>query len=85
MRTSEILKKIKIPSHKLYYLEQKGFITPKHVPMGDLESRDFSDLDFLKIEAIWKYLKQGYKYRTAYEQEIKDIQENNRLSLRAET
>ena len=73
MRTSEILEKIKIPRHKLYYLEQKGYIAPKRTPMGDLESRDYSKEDCLKIEAIWKYLKKGFKHRIAYEQAMKEI------------
>jgi hypothetical protein len=29
MQTSDLLKKINIPRHKLYYLEQKGYINPK--------------------------------------------------------
>ncbi len=37
MRTSDILKKLNIPRHKLYYLEQKGYIKPKRIPMGELE------------------------------------------------
>ena len=73
MRTSEILEKIKIPRHKLYYLEQKGYISPMRIPMGDLESRDYSKEDFLKIEAIWKYLKKGFKHRIAFEQAMKEI------------
>ena len=78
MKTSEILQKIKIPPHKLYYLEQKGYISPKQIPMGDLKSRDYSELDVLKIEAIWKYLKKGYKYRIAYEKALIEIQETLR-------
>jgi DNA-binding transcriptional MerR regulator len=73
MRTSEILDKIKIPRHKLYYLEQKGYIAPKRIPMGDLESRDYSKEDYLKIQAIWKYLQKGYKHRSAYEQAMKEL------------
>jgi len=73
MRTSEILDKISIPRHKLYYLEQKGYVSPKRIPMGDLESRDYSKEDYLKIQAIWKYLQKGYKHRSAYEQAMKEL------------
>lgn len=73
MRTAEILEKINIPRHKLYYLEQKGYISPKRIPMGDLESRDYSKEDYLKIQAIWKYLQKGYKHRSAYAQAMKEI------------
>ena len=67
MKTAEILKKVDIPRHKLYYLEQKGYITPKRIPMGDLESREYSEEDILKIRLIWKYLKRGFKHKTAYQ------------------
>jgi DNA-binding transcriptional MerR regulator len=73
MRTAEILEKINIPRHKLYYLEQKGYISPKRIPMGDLESRDYSKEDYLKIQAIWKYLQKGYKHRRAYEQAMEEL------------
>jgi len=78
MRTSEILNKIQIPRHKLYYLEQKGYISPKRIPMGDLESRDYSKEDYLKIEAIWKFLQKGYKHRSAYEQAMKELNGGNK-------
>jgi len=34
MQTSDVLKKINIPRHKLYYLEQKGYINPKKNNQG---------------------------------------------------
>ena len=76
MKTSKLLQKINIPRHKLYYLEQKGFITPKRIPMGDLEARDYSQSDFEKIKAIWIYLQQGFKHKTAYKKAMKDLQRN---------
>jgi len=63
MQTSDVLKKINIPRHKLYYLEQKGYINPKKITRGDLEMRDYTDEDFQKIQIIWKYLKQGLNTR----------------------
>jgi len=73
MKTAEILKKVDIPRHKLYYLEQKGYITPKRIPMGDLESREYSEEDILKIRLIWKYLKRGFKHKTAYQKAIEEM------------
>ena len=73
MKTAEILKKVDIPRHKLYYLEQKGYITPKRVPMGDLEAREYSEEDILKIKLIWKYLKRGFKHKTAYQKAIEEL------------
>ncbi|MBI3595857.1 MAG: MerR family transcriptional regulator [Nitrospirae bacterium] len=73
MKTAEILKKVDIPRHKLYYLEQKGYITPKRVPMGDLEAREYSEEDTLKIMLIWKYLKRGFKHKTAYQKAIEEM------------
>ena len=52
MQTLEVLKKIDIPRHKLYYLEQKGYINPKKIIKGDLEMREYTDEDFRKIQII---------------------------------
>lgn len=73
MKTSEILQEIDIPRHKLYYLEQKGYVTPKRIPMGDLEAREYSREDLLKIKSIWKYLSKGYKHKVAYEMAMEEI------------
>lgn len=73
MKTSEILQEIDIPRHKLYYLEQKGYVTPKRVPMGDLEAREYSREDLLKIKFIWKYLSKGFKHKVAYEKAMEEI------------
>jgi len=75
MNTSELLKKIKIPRHKLYYLEQKGYINPNRRPMGDLEAREFSQSDFEKIKIIWKYLKQEYKHKIAYRKAMEEFKQ----------
>lgn len=73
MRTKEVLEKIDIPRDRLYYLEYKGFIKPKRIPMGEIEAREFSNKDFHRIQIIWKYLKQGFKYRVAYKKAIEEI------------
>jgi DNA-binding transcriptional MerR regulator len=77
MKTAEILKKIDIPRHKLYYLEQKGYIAPKRIPMGDLEAREYSEEDILKIKLIWKYLKRGFKHKMAYQKAIEEMKAGN--------
>lgn len=73
MKTSEILQEIDIPRHKLYYLEQKGYVVPKRIPMGDLEAREFSREDLLKIKFIWKYLSKGFKHKVAYEMAMEEL------------
>ncbi len=73
MKTSEILQEVDIPRHKLYYLEQKGYVTPKRIPMGDLEAREYSREDLLKIKFIWKYLSKGFKHKVAYEMAMEEI------------
>ncbi len=70
MRTNELLKQIDIPRHKLYYLEQKGYVTPVRIPMGDLEAREYSDSDVRLVTVIWKYLKKGYKHKVAYQKAL---------------
>ena len=74
MRTSDILKKLSIPRHKLYYLEQKGYIKPKRIPMGELGAREYSEEDFRMLELIWKYLQNGFKHRIAYQKALEDLQ-----------
>ena len=74
MRTSDILKKLSIPRHKLYYLEQKGYIRPKRIPMGELESREYSEEEFKKLEFIWKYLQNGFKHKIAYQKALEELQ-----------
>lgn len=76
MNTSELLEKIDIPRHKLYYLEQKGYIRPDKIPMGDLEAKQYSQSDFKKVKAIWKYLQQGFKHKVAYQKALKEIGKN---------
>ncbi len=73
MKTAEILNRIDIPRHKLYYLEQKGYITPKRVPMGDLEAREYSGEDVERIRFIWKYLKKGFKHKIAYQKAMEEM------------
>jgi DNA-binding transcriptional MerR regulator len=73
MKTSEILREIDIPRHKLYYLEQKGYIAPKRTPMGDLEAREYSSKDVVMIRLIWKYLKKGFKHRSAYQKALAEL------------
>ena len=77
MKTSEILEKVKIPRHKLYYLEQKGYIIPKRVPMGDLESREFNDEDLIKVQLIWKYLKKGFRHKIAFQKAMEEMKNPN--------
>jgi DNA-binding transcriptional MerR regulator len=83
MRTSDILKKLNIPRHKLYYLEQKGYIKPRRIPMGELEAREYSEEDFKKLELIWKYLQSGFKHKIALQKAMEELQ-SPKLSLREE-
>ena len=71
--TAELLARIDIPRQKLYYLEQKGYITPLKAAVGDKEFREYSDEDVKKVEYIWKYLKKGFKYKIAYAKAMADI------------
>ena len=73
MKTPELLTKIDIPRHRLYYLEQKGYITPKKTTVGEKEFREYSKDDLDKVELIWKYLKKGFKYKVAYEKAMEEL------------
>ncbi len=78
MKTSEIISKLDIPRHKLYYLEQKGYVHPRRIPMGDLEAREFTRQDFERVKVIWKYLKRGYRHKTAYLMALDEIKADKR-------
>jgi DNA-binding transcriptional MerR regulator len=80
IKTPEILAKIDIPRQKLYYLEQKGFIAPQKIIIGEKAFREYSEEDVRKVEHIWKYLKKGFKYKIAYEKAMEEL-ENPQLSL----
>lgn len=73
MKTSQILEQVGIPRHKLYYLEQKGYIAPERIPMGDLEAREYGEIDVQKIHLIWKYLKKGFKHKMAYQKAMEEM------------
>lgn len=73
MKTNELLSLVDIPRHKLYYLEQKGYVAPKRIPMGDLEAREFSEEDVRLVQAIWKYLKKGFKHRVAHQKALDEL------------
>ena len=77
MKTSELLAKIDIPRHKLYYLEQKGYIDPRRHPMGDLEAREYSQIDFEKVKTIWKYLQKGFKHKVAYQKAMEELEQRD--------
>lgn len=74
MKTNELLQKVDIPRHKLYYLEQKGYVVPRRIPMGDLEAREFSEADVRLVAAIWKYLKQGFKHKVAHQKALDELE-----------
>jgi DNA-binding transcriptional MerR regulator len=73
VKTSELLQRVDIPRHKLYYLEQKGYVIPTRIPMGDLEAREYSDADVKLVAAIWKYLKRGFKHKIAHQKALDDL------------
>ena len=73
MKTTEILNKLDIPRHKLYYLEQKGYVRPRRIPMGDLEAREYGRDDFERVKVIWKYLKKGFRHKAAYQMAMEEL------------
>ena len=73
MTTSELLRRIPIPRHKLYYLEQKGYISPKKNQVGEKEFRDYSERDAEKVRLIWRFVQEGFRYRVAHEKALESI------------
>lgn len=73
MKTSQILERTGIPRHKLYYLEQKGYIKPRRVPAGDLETREYTKRDLEMVVRIWKYLQMGFKHKIAFQKAVEEL------------
>jgi DNA-binding transcriptional MerR regulator len=73
VKTSQLVKELQITRDTLYYLEKKGFITPKKRKAGKKLIRDYSEVDVRKVELIWKYLKMGFKYEVAYEKALEQL------------
>ena len=48
--------------------------------MGDLEAREYDEVEVKKIGIIWKYLKQGFKHKAAYQKAMEELN-NPQLSL----
>jgi DNA-binding transcriptional MerR regulator len=71
MNTAEVLKHTGIPRQKLYYLEQKGYVSPRKVRVGEKAFREFDERDVQLIFWIWTYLKDGFRYRIAYDKALK--------------
>lgn len=75
MKTADVLREVKIPRDKLYYLENKGYIKPRRIPKGEMEVREYSQEDVVKIKLIWKYLQQGFKHRIAYQKALEELEQ----------
>ena len=73
--TSEVVNEVGIPRQKLYYLEQKAFVKPKTEQRGEKTFRFYPDGEVEKIRTIWKYLKQGFRYRAAYERALDELEQ----------
>jgi DNA-binding transcriptional MerR regulator len=73
--TSEVVSEVGIPRQKLYYLEQKAFVKPETERRGEKTFRFYSDREVEKIRAIWKYLRQGFRYRAAYERALEELKQ----------
>lgn len=80
IKTPELLKMIDIPRQKLYYLEQKGYIKPQKIIIGEKGFREYSEEDARRIACIWKYLKKGFKYRVAHEKAEEELS-NHQMNL----
>ena len=73
--TSEVVNEVGIPRQKLYYLEQKTFVKPETERRGEKTFRFYPAREVEKVRAIWKYLQQGFRYRSAYERALEDLKQ----------
>jgi len=73
--TSEVVNEVGIPRQKLYYLEQKAFVKPETERRGEKTFPFSPEREVEKIRAIWKYLRQGFRYRAAYERALEELKQ----------
>ena len=71
--TAEVLQQVDTPRNKLYYLEQKGYVSPRKKVVGEKAYRFYSARDVEKISVIWGHLKRGLRYRIAYQMATEDL------------
>jgi hypothetical protein len=55
--------------------EQKAFVKPETERRGEKTFRFYPDREVEKIRAIWKYLRQGFRYRAAYERALEELKQ----------
>lgn len=77
--TGEVLQMIDIPRSRLYYLEQKGYISPQKKVIGEKAYRFYTQRDVKKIELIWVHLKRGMRYRVAYQMATEELQNSQQI------
>lgn len=73
MRTHEVLRAIGIPRERLYYLEQKQYITPTRIEVGEKQFREYREEDVAKVRVMWRYLQAGYRHNVAYEKALAEL------------
>jgi DNA-binding transcriptional MerR regulator len=73
--TTQVVAEVGIPRQRLYYLEQKDFVKPEKERRGEKVFRFYPEIEVEKVRLIWKYLKQGFRYRAAYEKAIAELQQ----------
>lgn len=74
---------VDIPRSKLYYLEQKGYVSPRKKVVGEKTYRYYSRQDVEKIGLIWSHLKRGMRYRVAYQMATDVLKGPQRSNSRA--
>ncbi len=74
--TAEIVDEIGIPLHRVYYLENKGYIKPIKRSRGEREFRYYRERDVELIRLIWKYYKEdGLRYTVAYQKALEALRQ----------
>ena len=81
MTTTEFVRMTNIPRHRIYYMEQCGYIAPRKSLRGEYLIRDYSNEDARTAQAIWRYVQQGFKWRIAHEKALKDLNGNKMHSF----
>lgn len=71
--TAEVIRTTRIEGQQLCYLEQRGYIRPRHKKRGKKRFKFYSKRDLELLRAIKWYLDQGHKYRLAVDKAREDL------------
>ena len=74
MRITQTAKRTGATPDQIRYLERKKYIRTRWKRLRKRRVRDYPEAEVRKIELMIKYLDQGFRYETAYEKAVEEME-----------